>query len=944
MLIAILAVPVMALAGCILAGLVTGVLVYLSLERRKSRSGRVVLRDDDAANFKNYQLILDTLERSNVLLWWAKVKRDGAAFSWNIRTPPQLSKNLIFRLASLVKQDWLWKDEQSPDHVKMNQTSTKALEEGASGYQQEFPIIGLDAMHWLSEEVVIRQAGPNDWNLVGVIIDVTKRHRAEEAQRSTEGQLGQILKAADCLIWQASVKGDPEIQIKWNIFVTPSALFKRIFGERPVPHEALWTEPMIPEWTEILKTSRRALREGRTSYEQEFHVTTPGYTFCLHENVSVSRIGPGNWNLVGVIVDVTERRKAEEALQREEALFSNLVNTTPDHIYFKDRQSRFIRINGAMARDVGFGDAVEAVGKTDRDIFSQEHARQAFVDEQRIMETGEPMIGVEERETWPDGHFTWVSTTKVPLRDSKDCITGLVGVSRDVTERRLADAQLREQNEILSNSHEGVMIVNLANKITLWNRAAEKIVGWNQSEALGRDPVDLLGIDDPGIAFALRSAVVRDGHWTGELQARTRDGRRISIESRVTLVRDESNQPRGRLNLFADITEKKLAEEKLLHAQRIESIGMLASGIAHDLNNMLAPIVFAAPMLRPSLSDPDDLKILDNVEKSAARGSELVKQILGFAQNSGSQFQPTQVKHLLRDIAGLVEQTFPKSIRLKHRFPTDLWTVMGNATQIHQVLLNLCVNARDAMPKGGTLSILASNCRLDEAGALSIPGAHPGSWLVLEVGDTGSGIPPEVLENIWTPFFTTKSDGKGTGLGLSTVRGIVANHNGFVDLRTEVGQGTTFRIFLPAVEISPLKSGTASPVKIPEGDGELILLVDDDAPIRDVGTAILERHGYRVVSCVDGVEAIAVFKARAAEISLVITDMDMPRLGGADLAVSLARIRPEIKLLSMSGLHRNETDGTGVAGAKKVTQAFLVKPFDAADFLRTVHRLLHPSD
>jgi two-component system, cell cycle sensor histidine kinase and response regulator CckA len=270
--------------------------------------------------------------------------------------------------------------------------------------------------------------------------------------------------------------------------------------------------------------------------------------------------------------------------------------------------------------------------------------------------------------------------------------------------------------------------------------------------------------------------------------------------------------------------------------------------------------------------------------------------------------------------------------------------VMGNATQIHQVLLNLCVNARDAMPKGGTLSILASNCRLDEAGALSIHGARPGSWVVLEVGDTGSGIPPEVLENIWTPFFTTKSDGKGTGLGLSTVRGIVANHSGFVELRTEVGQGTIFRIFLPAVEISPPKQGTASTFNIPEGNGELILLVDDDAPIRDVGTAILERHGYRVVSCVDGVEAIAVFIARAEEISLVITDMDMPRLGGADLAVSLARIRPEIKLLSMSGLHRNETDGSGIAGAKKVTQAFLVKPFDAAEFLRTVHRLLHPSD
>jgi len=920
-------------------------LIHVLSRRREHGPFHAVPLGDDASDFKNYQLILDALDRSNVLLWWARVTREGSAYSWKIRTPPQLSKNLIYRLASLVKQDWLWKNEQSPDHVRMNQTSTKALEEGASGYQQEFPIIGLDAMHWLSEEVVIRQAGPNEWNLVGVIVDVTKRHEAENARKSTEGQLGQILRGADCLIWQATVKGDPDTRIKWHMFVPPSALFKRIFEDRMVPpDELLWTESMVPEWTEIRKTSRRALREGRPGYVQEFHVVTPSYTFCLHENVSISRIGPGTWNLVGVIVDITERRRAEEALQQEEVLFSNLVNNTPDHIYFKDRRSRFIRINEAMARDFGIRNATEAVGKTDSDFFSGEHARQTFADEQRIMETGEPMIGVEEKETWPNGRFSWVSTTKVPLRDAKDSITGLVGISRDVTERRLADAKLREQNEILSNSHEGVMIVNLANKITLWNRAAEKIVGWNQSEALGRDPVELLDIDDGEVVLALREAAAKEGFWTGELKAKTRDGRRITLESRVTLVRDESNRPRGRLNLFADVTEKKLAEEKLFHAQRVESIGMLAAGIAHDLNNMLAPIVFAMPLLRPSLSDPEDLKILESVEQSAARGAGLVKQILGFAQKSGSQFQPVQVKHLIRDIVGLAVQTFPKSIEIKHKFSADLWTVLGNATQIHQVLLNLCVNARDAMPHGGTLSIVAANRRIDEADATLIPGARPGAWLVLEVGDTGTGIPPEVLEHIWTPFFTTKSEGKGSGLGLSTVRGIVANHNGFVELRTEVGRGATFRVYLPAVEHGSPKLGTDSPFEIPEGQGELILLVDDDAPIRDIGTAILTKHGYRVVSCADGMEAIALFNARAADISLVITDVDMPRLGGAALALALSRIRPDIRLLAMSGLSRDEADDSDVPAAKKVGQAFLVKPFDAADLLRTVHRLLHPSN
>src|ERR1019366_7364467 len=279
------------------------------------------------------------------------------------------------------------------------------------------------------------------------------------------------------------------------------------------------------------------------------------------------------------------------------------------------------------------------------------------------------------------------------------------------------------------------------------------------------------------------------------------------------------------------------------------------------LNNVLAPIVFAAPLLRGSLSAPRDLKILATLEKSAGRGAGLVKQILGFAHSTTGKFQPTQVKHLARDIISLIEETFPKSIQIERQIPSDLWPVQGSATQIHQVLLNLCVNARDAMPQGGTLRITAANRRLDAAEAGAISGGRPGAWLVLEVADTGTGIPPEVLERIWTAFFTTKGAGKGTGLGLSTVRGIVDSHLGFVELQTEVGRGSTFRVFLPAVESAPPRPTSAPPVAISDGHGELILVVDDDAFIRDMIAATLVENGYRVVSCGDGLEAIALFNA-----------------------------------------------------------------------------------
>ncbi|MGA2018757.1 MAG: PAS domain S-box protein, partial [Opitutaceae bacterium] len=765
-----------------------------------------------------------------------------------------------------------------------------------------------------------------------------------------------------------------------------------------------------------------------------------------------------------------ERKGAEAALRQEEALFASLANTIPDHIYFKDRQSRFIRINASMARSFELRDAAEAVGKTDFDIFSNEHASKAYADEQRIMENGEPMIGVEEKETWPDGHVTWVSTTKMPLRDAQGRIIGMVGISRDITERKqaeaamhaseeryrnlfdnaavgiyrttpggqidvanpallrmlnyaslaelqrrnlerdgfepgylraqfrerierdgkiigleatwtradgsvvyvresarvvrdaagktayyegvvediterkLADAQLREQYEILSNSHEGLMIVNLSNEITLWNRGAEEIFGWSAVKALGQRPEDLLGIEDRESVVAMRAAAERNGFWNGEIRMKDCKNHNLIIDGRITLVRDEAGRPRARLNFLADITEKKLLEEKFLHAQRLESIGMLAAGIAHDLNNVLAPIMFAEPLLRESLSAPRDLKILDTFKKCAERGAGLVRQILGFVHSTAGEVHPIQVKHIARDIISVIEETFPKSIELQHSIPADLWQALGNATQIHQVLLNLCVNARDAMPKGGTLRIIVANRRLNAKEADAIPDGRPGAWLMLEVTDTGTGIPPEAMGKIWTPFFTTKDIGKGTGLGLSTVRGIVANHHGFVELRTQVGRGTTFRVFLPADESElPQTRRSASPFDIPDGRGELILLVDDDAGIRSIATAILEKHGYRVVSCVDGVEAVVLFITRAREISLVITDVDMPRLGGIELARTLSQIRPDIQLLAISGLSPDETGGSAVSAAIKLTHAFLLKPFDEKRLLGAVHRLLHPS-
>jgi CheY-like chemotaxis protein len=262
--------------------------------------------------------------------------------------------------------------------------------------------------------------------------------------------------------------------------------------------------------------------------------------------------------------------------------------------------------------------------------------------------------------------------------------------------------------------------------------------------------------------------------------------------------------------------------------------------------------------------------------------------------------------------------------------------------QIHQVLVNLLVNARDAMPQGGTLRIAAANLHLNPVEAGMIPGARPGAWLTLEVSDTGTGIPPGILSHIWEPFFTTKGEGKGTGLGLSTVHGIIANHYGFVELRTEVGRGTTFRVFLPAVENVVPANGSATPFALPKGHDELVLVVDDDKAVRDVVTAMLQRFNYHVLNCCDGMEAIRLFSISPDKFALVITDVDMPRLGGVALAQHLLTLRPDIRLLAMSGLSRVESDKSDTPAMRDLAHAFLIKPFKVEDLLLTVNGVLHP--
>lgn len=512
-------------------------------------------------------------------------------------------------------------------------------------------------------------------------------------------------------------------------------------------------------------------------------------------------------------------------------------------------------------------------------------------------------------------------------------------------ERELAVAQLQQDEE-----RHRLLFAN--NPLPMWlydcetlgflavNDAAVQDYGYTRGEFLSMTVKEIHPPEDIPVLLTTIAANWGAPRRSSECRHRRKDGVIIRVE--IASSPHAFDGRAARLVVAFDVTEKKLLEEKLLHAQRLESIGMLAAGIAHDLNNVLVPVMFAAPLLRDSVATERGQKILDTLEKSAARGAGLVKQILGFVRNTAGEFRQTQVKHLARDIVSLMEETFPKAIQVDHHIEPELWPVLGNATQIHQVLLNLCVNARDAMPQGGILRLTATNRLLQSSEARTILGSTVGGWIVLEVADTGTGIPPGMLDHIWTPFVTTKEESKGTGLGLPTVKGIVGNHHGFVELQSKVGHGSTFRVFLPAADQEPTLDGNTPLTAIQRGGGELVLLVDDDASIREIAATILENHGFRVITCSDGTEALAAFDTRAGEIAVVITDVDMPRLGGVALTRALLQLRPDLRLVAMSGLSRNNLGDLDIPEIRTLAHEFLQKPFKPEDLIGAVRRMIAP--
>ncbi|MFN6537048.1 MAG: PAS domain S-box protein [Nostoc sp. EkiNYC01] len=752
------------------------------------------------------------------------------------------------------------------------------------------------------------------------------RKQTEETLRESEQRLQLALSVGNIGTWEWNFKTN---QVIWS-----ESLFT-LFGLTPdtfdVSYENFLNLIVHPEDRELLHQSVLRAINQQVPHNLEFRFFYPdgtlGWSVCkgqiLYDDATNEPL-----QMIGVNIDITDRKQSELEIRK----FVSLADNSTEFIGMCDMNFVPFYLNPAGMQLVGLNDTHQYSQTPVREFFFPED-RDFIINEffPRVLREGRAEVEIRFRH-FQTGEALWMVYSVSCVKDINDQLIGLAAVSRNISDRKLAEQKIAEQAALIDIATDAIFVRDLENRILFWNRGAENLYGWTAEESVGKLAHELLHVESLFQMAAGVKTTLEQGFWQGELEKTTKTGRKIIVASRWTLVHNQFGKSQSILSVNTDITEKKQLEQQFYRAQRLESLGTLASGIAHDLNNVFAPIMMISQLLpaRCKNVDAQTQELFKTLQNNSQRGADLVKQILTFARGTEGKRILLQPKHLLQELVKVIQQTFPKSIEIVSDISTNnLWMVQADRTQLEQVFMNLAVNARDAMPNGGMLTIAAENRMIDETYSRMHLQAKAGGHIVVSVSDTGTGIPPEILERIFDPFFTTKEVGKGTGLGLSTVLGIVKNHGGFVEVASQVGKGTKFQIFLPIAEGTVTE--TIPKERLAFGNGEWILVVDDEVVIQQTTQETLADYNYKTLVANDGIEALVLYIEHQPKISAVLLDMSMPNMDGLTAIRTLRTLNPNVKIIAVSGLPSNKQKAIAI-GANK----FLSKPYTATDLLNTL--------
>ncbi len=772
--------------------------------------------------------------------------------------------------------------------------------------------------------------------MIGTVLDITEQRATDRALRRAHDRLQNAQRIGDIGDWDWDLVTK---EITWSpqLFT----MTQRDAGAGAPTDYAEMEQLFEEESRAILQQHMtRALESGEVQHYELIVVRPDGSRITVEAYAVPERDASGVVRyLRGTMQDISGRKQAEAVLAASEQRLELATQSAGIGIW------DFGLVDGTLVWDKRTYELHGVTEQTFMGSFEDWQRRVHPDDWQRVLAaytdalSGQRAYDLTFRVLWPSGEIRHLEAHAILQRAADGTPLRMIGANWDVTARKREEAALSQLADIVAASDDAIIGNDLDSMVTSWNRGAEKVFGYSAAEMVGSSSLRLSPLDRQHEESDIIGRV-RNGESVEQFETlrRTRSGRLIEVSMTASPIRDASGRIVGISTVGRDISERKKLERQFYRAQRMESIGTLAGGIAHDLNNALSPIILSLDLLKASFPDDDSQELLALVDASAAHAADMVRQVLSFARGVEGKRLEIDIKTLVSDVEKISRDTFPKSIAVTARTAPDLRSVLGDRTQLQQVLVNLCVNARDAMPNGGHLAIIADNVRFD-AQQDSLPEMlTAGEYVCLRVEDSGEGIAPDVIERIFEPFFTTKEVGKGTGLGLSTSSAIIKSHGGVMRVYSEQARGTTFTLYLPAhldpSQVSPLATEAA-----PKGNGELVLVVDDEPAVRLITRRILEAYGYRVMLASDGAGGLTQFDEHRADIAVVLTDMMMPVMDGPTMIRSLRERQPAVRIIGTSGLSSHEYDESSQSGLRY----FVRKPCTADTLLRTLHSILTDS-